>query len=94
MRGIFMNILVEFLQTTYFRLNFIRGNSVDAQTELIGQAAELAKASGNHKLYTFAHVEDAAQRELLASQGFSERGTLRSPYKDGDNLVALDRILA
>lgn len=68
--------------------------SREAQAELIGQSVDLAKSSGNHKLYTFSHVEDEAQRELLASQEFIERGVLRSPYKDGDDLVALDRIIA
>ena len=67
--------------------------SVEAQTELIDRAVELARASGNHKLYTFAHVEDITQRELLAKQNFIERGTLRSPYKDGNDLVALDRMI-
>lgn len=66
--------------------------SPDAQGALLEHATDFARDHDNHKLYTFAHASDAAQHDVLTDQGFVERGTLRSPYKDGHDLVAFDKM--
>ena len=65
----------------------------DTEVALLGHVGGFARDRGNHKLYTFAHVADGAQQDVLATQGFVERGTLQSPYKDGHDLVAFDKSL-
>lgn len=68
--------------------------SPDAQAALFEHATDIAREHGNHKMYTFAHAEDDAQHAVLADQGFTKRGVLQSPYKDGHNLVAFDKMIS
>lgn len=63
----------------------------DAQAVLLQAAVDLARDCDNHKLYTFAQATDTAQHAVLIAQGFVSRGVLRSPYKDGHDLVAFDK---
>lgn len=65
----------------------------EAQASLLDRAVDLALEHGNHKLYTFSPATDTAQHQLLAGQGFVQRGVLRSPYKDGHDLIAFDRMV-
>lgn len=68
--------------------------SPEAQTMLIERAVAIAKDHGNHKLYTFVHEQDQAEQAFLLEKGFTKRGTLLSPYKDGHNLDAFDKMVA
>ncbi|GIW59660.1 MAG: hypothetical protein KatS3mg087_0726 [Patescibacteria group bacterium] len=65
----------------------------EAQIALLTAAEKLARGRGLHKLYTFAHIQDVGQRDLLRGFGFAERGVLQSPYKIGHDLVALDKFV-
>lgn len=64
--------------------------TMDSQLKIIEAATVLADYLGNHKLYTFAHVEDVREIKLLESAGFIKRGVLQSPYKSGHDLVTFD----
>lgn len=68
--------------------------TVEAQTTLLDKAIVMAQNHGNHKLYTFSPTTDAPQHELLISQGFTRRGILLSPYKDGHDLFAFDKMIS
>lgn len=68
--------------------------SADAQATLLDRATDIAREHGNHKLYTFAHESDRAQHRLLTEQDFVMRGMLRSPYKDGHDLNAFDKMIS
>lgn len=66
----------------------------EAQATLLDEAVRLARENDNHKLYTFSPATDTDQHRLLAEQGFVQRGVLRSPYKDGHDLFAFDKMVA
>lgn len=68
--------------------------SPEAQELLLDRALGLAAETRSHKLYTFVHEQDAAEQDFLVEQGFSKRGLLLSPYKDGHNLCAFDKMVA
>lgn len=65
----------------------------EAQAMLLECAVGIAQENGNHKLYTFVHEEDVAEQDFLQDRGFVKRGTLLSPYKDGHNLNAFDKMV-
>ncbi|HMT01611.1 MAG TPA: GNAT family N-acetyltransferase [Candidatus Absconditabacterales bacterium] len=62
----------------------------EAQSQMIQQSLDFAKENGSHKLYTFAHENDFAQIDILEQIGFTLRGKLISPYKNGHNLLTFD----
>lgn len=64
--------------------------SESSQTNLIEAIKSFYSQRGYKKLYTFIPETDKAHLQLLTNLGFTERGILESPYKDGYNLAILD----
>lgn len=64
-----------------------------AQEQLLDKSLEIAIQLQNHKLYTFVHENDKLEYSFLFNYGFKPRGILQSPYKDGHNLIAMDKFV-
>ena len=64
--------------------------SPSSQSELIGIIRNFYIQKGYKKLYTFVPHSDHKHLNQLGNLGFTQRGILRSPYKDGYDLAILD----
>jgi ribosomal protein S18 acetylase RimI-like enzyme len=67
--------------------------TIHAQEQLLNESEKIAKENKYHKLYTFVQKNDKKELDFLGSYGFQIRGELLSPYKNGYNLIPLDKFV-